>query len=147
MRIICVTKTAELRDRIRKLFSGQTSQADFEPNLDRVLERFETTAYDILLITSVAIREGEIDGLELLDVVRARSPGTQVLFLAEARDLKLAMSSLEVGAYQYATLPISDLPCLSGRWDRPHVRHENRPRREVSYAGGVQRHGDASDTR
>ena len=108
MKIICVAKTTELRDRIRKLLSEQTSQADFEPNLDRVLERFETTSYDVLLITSVAIREGEVDGLELLDVVKARSPGTQILFLAEARDLKLAMSSLKAGAYQYATLPISD---------------------------------------
>jgi len=108
VRIICVTKTSELRERLRRLFPTDASQVDYEPNLDRVLERFEETVYDILLISSVAVREGEIDGVEMLDVVSARSPGTQVLFLAEERDLKLAMSSLAAGAYQYATLPISD---------------------------------------
>ena len=108
MRIICVTKTPELRERLRRLFPTEASQVDHEPSLDRTLERFEDTAYDILLISSVAIRAGEVDGVEMLDVVSARSPGTQVLFLAKERDLKLAMSSLAAGAYQYATLPIGD---------------------------------------
>ena len=108
MRIICAAKTADLRERIRVLFPAEDVHVDFEPNLDRVLERFENASYDVLLITSVAVRAGEVDGIELLDVVAARSPSTQVLFLAEELDLKLAMSSLTAGAYQYAKLPIAD---------------------------------------
>jgi len=109
-KIICATKTNELRSRILQLFPNRDqTQVDLEPNLDRVLERFEKTSYDVLLITSVAVRAGEIDGIELLDVITARSPETQILFLAEERDLKLAMSSLAAGAYQYAKLPITDI--------------------------------------
>ncbi len=108
MQIICATKTADLKGRISRLFPDKNTRVDFEPNLDRVLERFEEASYDVLLITSVAVRAGEVDGIELLDIVTARSPSTQILFLAEERDLRLAMSSLTAGAYQYATLPIMD---------------------------------------
>ena len=106
--LMCVAKTPDLRNRLRRIFSGADLSVDFEPNLDRVLERFESHPYEVLLVTSVALKAGNVDGSELLDVILARSPGTKILFLAEQRDLKLAMSWLAGGAYQYAKLPIAD---------------------------------------
>jgi len=106
--MICVTKTPDLRNRLRRLFDTEGLTVDFEPDLHHVAERFEQVAYDVLLITSVALKAGCVDGAELLDVILARSPATQVLFLAEPRDLDMAMASLSVGVYQYAKLPIGD---------------------------------------
>ncbi len=76
--------------------------------MDHVLERFESESFDVLILTSSAFKGGEIDGVELLDVIAVNSPMTQVLFLVEGRDIRTAMLALKAGTYQYAKLPISD---------------------------------------
>jgi len=106
--IITVTKGVELADRIKGLFPERDIQVTRESSLDRVLERFENGSYDVLLVTSDAFKAGEIDGIELLEVIAEKSPVTQVLFLAEKRDIRIAMSALRAGTYQYARFPISD---------------------------------------
>jgi len=44
----------------------------------------------------------------LLEVIAAKSPSTQVLFLIEPKNIRLAMSALRAGGYQYAKLPVAD---------------------------------------
>ena len=80
----------------------------FEPSIDRVLERFERDSFDVLVISSAAFKAGRIDGIELVEVISAKSPSTQILFLAEEHDIKTAMSVLKAGSYQYAVSPIPD---------------------------------------
>ncbi len=46
--------------------------------------------------------------MEVLDLIAQNSPTTQILFLAEPEDIKVAMSALAAGTYQYAKLPMSD---------------------------------------
>ena len=106
--IIVVAKDAELARTIDRLFPEGSVQVSRESSIDRVLERLESRSYDVLLITSTAFKAGEIDGVELLEVISAKSPATQILFLAAKRDIRLAMSALKAGSYQYARLPIGD---------------------------------------
>jgi len=106
--IIAVTKGSELADRIKGLFPDRNVHVSRESSIDRVLERFEFDSYDVLIVTSAAFRAGDADGIELLEVIAEKSPVTQVLFLAEQRDIKVAMSALKAGTYQYARFPISD---------------------------------------
>ncbi len=108
MRIFSVSRGPELGHRLRELFGGRLARLDTSPDLDRVVESFERRSYDVLLIASPAVRDSDTDTQEILDVIKARSPETQVVFLAEARDLRLAMVFLNEGAYQYALLPVSD---------------------------------------
>jgi DNA-binding NtrC family response regulator len=108
VRIIAVARDGELANRIRELFAGDRAEVCRESTIDRVIERFESEPYDVLLITSAAFKAGEIDGIEMLEVIAAKSPGTQVLFLVEPRDIGIAMSALKAGTYQYAKLPIGD---------------------------------------
>jgi DNA-binding NtrC family response regulator len=90
------------------MFPEEDVHVSRESSIDRVLERFESESYDVLLVTSAAFKAGEIDGIEMLEVVAAKSPGTQVLFLVEPRDIRIAMSALKAGTYQYARFPMSD---------------------------------------
>lgn len=108
VRIIAVARDGELANRIRELFPEDRIEVCRESTIDRVIERFESEPYDVLLITSAAFKAGEIDGIEMLEVIAAKSPGTQVLFLVEPRDIGIAMSALKAGTYQYAKLPIGD---------------------------------------
>ena len=108
LRILAVSQNDELAKRIRHLFPKEQARVDFDQRLDRVPERFETAYYDVLLVTGAALRAGPNDGIDLLETIRSGSPGTQILFLAESRDLRTAMSTLKAGTFQYIKLPTGD---------------------------------------
>ncbi len=107
-RIIAVDTTAALAGRLRVLFADKKVDVHRESSIDRVLERFESEQYDVLVVTSAAFREGEMDGMQLLEIITANSPMTQIVFLVEPSDIGTAMSALKAGTYQYAKLPIDD---------------------------------------
>jgi len=108
LRIIAVATDRDFPGRIQRMFPEEDVHVSRESSIDRVLERFESESYDVLLVTSAAFKAREIDGIEMLEVVAAKSPGTQVLFLVEPRDIRIAMSALKAGTYQYAKFPMSD---------------------------------------
>jgi DNA-binding NtrC family response regulator len=108
IRIIAVDKTAQLAQRLGKIFAKDNVEVNRELSIDRVLERFESEPYDILIITGAAFKEGDIDGIGLLEIIAANSPMTQILFLVEPGDIQTAMSALKAGSYQYAKLPLGD---------------------------------------
>jgi DNA-binding NtrC family response regulator len=76
--------------------------------VEKQLERVEREPCDVLLITSVAFHAGHSDGIELLEVLSANNPRTQVLFVAEPEDIDVAMTALKAGSYHYAKQPIGD---------------------------------------
>jgi len=106
--IIAVEKKADLANRLTLLFAKDNIEVHRETNIDRVLERFESESYDVLVMTSAAFKGGRIDGIELLEVIAAKSPATQIIFLAESGDIKTAMAAIKAGTYQYAKTPIGD---------------------------------------
>lgn len=107
-RIMAVEKKADIAERLTGLLSKDHIEVHRESSIDRVIERFESEAYDVLVVTSAAFRAGRTDGIELLEIIAANSPGTQILFLAESGDIQTAMAALKAGTYQYAKLPIED---------------------------------------
>jgi len=108
IRIICVSKGGELPRRIRSVLGSDELTVISEPNMDRVLERFEEDLFDMLVITSAAFKGGRMDGEELIEVVTAKSSQTQILFIADDREIRRAMTALKAGSYQYAKAPVSD---------------------------------------
>lgn len=107
-KIIVVDKGVNLPNRLKSLFETSNVKIFCEPNIDRVLERFERDSFDVLIVTTSTFKSGQIDGIELLEVIAHNSPMTQVLFLVEKQDIHSAMSALKAGTYQYAKLPIGD---------------------------------------
>lgn len=107
-RIIAVDKKSDLTERLVRLLAKDRIEVHHEPSIDRVLERFGAEPYDVFVLTSDAFKAGQMDGVELLEVIAANSPATQILFLVEPRDIKTAMSALKAGTYHYAKLPIGD---------------------------------------
>ena len=58
IRIITVGKDTELAPRLRTLFAKDEIDVIRESSIDRVLERFESDPYDVLIITSAAFKAG-----------------------------------------------------------------------------------------
>lgn len=108
LNVIAVSRSVSIARRIERLFPKGRVYVTWEPNLDRVLGRFEKETFDVVVITSVAIKQEAIGGIELLEVITVKSPVTQILFLVESDDIDIAMSALRAGTYQYAKLPVED---------------------------------------
>jgi DNA-binding NtrC family response regulator len=108
IRILVVARSGEIGSRLNRLFRREKAVVASEPSLDHALERVETEFFNLILITSDAFREGKMEGMDLLEVLRERSPSTQILFLAHPWHLEEAMSALKAGSYQYMKLPVED---------------------------------------
>ena len=106
--LVTVSKTPDLAQRIESLRPRAVARVAHEPSIDRALERIESEPCDVLIVTGASARAGGVGGIELLDVVRARSPQTQVLLLVRKQGVRSALAAVKAGAYQYAKLPVSD---------------------------------------
>ncbi len=107
-RIACVDRTPQICTRIRNIFADLTIKLVFEKNLDRILERFEQQPFDVLILSSDAVKGAEVEGMEGLEIISANSPGTQILFLVRPKHISLARFALTAGSHQYSKLPIGD---------------------------------------
>lgn len=107
-RILVVGRSGEFASRLNRLFRREKAGVVLEPSIDHVLERMETEFFDVVLITSDAFQAGEVEGMDLLEVLRQTNPSTQILFLAHPWHLEDAMSALKAGSYQYMRLPVGD---------------------------------------
>lgn len=108
LKAIAVAKDKELAHRVERLFPNAHVRVRWERSLDRALERFETETFDVLLVTSAAFAAGEMRGVEAVEIIASQSPVTQILFLADPKDIGDAMSAMKAGSYQYARFPIGD---------------------------------------
>jgi DNA-binding NtrC family response regulator len=106
--IICIDADRVTKEQIERIFTEKPMRMTHEKTMTRVLEHFERERFDLLIISSSAAKGGELDGIEMLEVIAINSPATQVLLLINPKDVALAMSALRLGTYHYAKLPIGD---------------------------------------
>lgn len=107
-RVLCVDEGKELARRIENLFTDVSLRVFRESILGRVLGHFEEDIYDVLVLSSCAEDRGQSDYIEVMEVLAAESPATQVLMLINPEDIELGTMALEAGSYHYAKLPIED---------------------------------------
>ena len=106
LHILCVDQGCRLASQVAGLFPDKSVRVTLEKNIDRALELFEQSFVDVLILTSAVDSGDKMDGMELLEVITEKSPGTQILFLIQPGEFEMAMSALKAGTYQYATLPV-----------------------------------------
>jgi len=80
----------------------------WEPTLARVVDRFEVQTCDVLLVTGDVLASEEAEGSELLEVLSAECPVTQVIVLVEGSEVDMATEALKAGASHYGRLPMTD---------------------------------------
>jgi len=108
LNILCVEKTPGLARRVPGMFPEGSVRVTTEKSIDKVVDHFEQEAFDVLILSSAAQAGEDKDRIELLELITAGSPATQILFLVKPNQLRLAMSALKAGSYHYAKLPIED---------------------------------------
>lgn len=108
VRIICVDNGKLLADQVKNIFDEDEVLIAYERNLEAVVDRFERDWFDLMLFSGAVARNQQADALDVLELISAKCPQTQVLLFAAPGSLKFANQGLRAGVYHYATLPISN---------------------------------------
>jgi len=107
--IVCLDLQNDLFSQTKSIFKDVRGvQVHYRKSLEKVLELVEDDVCDVLLASSAVVRDGRSDWKEFVEVLTAKSPWTQVIFLIHPREIVLASRALKAGSYHYAKQPISD---------------------------------------
>jgi DNA-binding NtrC family response regulator len=68
----------------------------------KALERIDQKNFDVVVTD---IRMGEIDGMQVLDHVRMKSPRTRVIMITGYAMMELAREAMEKGAFDFISKP------------------------------------------
>ena len=140
IRIVCLDRHKELCRQAEDIFASDDGvKVVFERSLEKALDLVEHDVCDLLLVSSSMVRDGRTDWLEFLEVLTAKSPWTQVIFLINPREVALASKALRAGSYHYAKLPVSNeelkLLIEAALDSRPDVAFDSRAIRHNRPAG------------
>ncbi|MFT5088340.1 MAG: DNA-binding NtrC family response regulator [Candidatus Latescibacterota bacterium] len=108
IKILVVSQGVDIVQRMRALFAEASVEVSWEGRIARVLDLFERAFYDILLITDTIVKDGTVESVEVLEVLAAKCPATQVLFLVDPGNIDIVSTALQAGTYQYIKQPVSD---------------------------------------
>ena len=108
LKIICVDEGRDLARQVMNSFDKTDIELAYERSIDEVVDRFERETFDLMLFSSSVAQRQPDDALEILELISAKCPGTQILFFAHPGRLKMAHQALRAGAFHYSRLPVSD---------------------------------------
>lgn len=108
LKIICVDEGRDLARQVMNSFDKADIELAYERSIDEVVDRFERETFDLMLFSSSVAQRQPDDALEILELISAKCPGTQILFFAHPGRLKMAHQALRAGAFHYSRLPVSD---------------------------------------
>lgn len=106
-RIIVIDDEQDFLDSIRRgLLMGGFRNLELVSDSTRAKELFEMESprFDLALID---VRMPKINGVELLEYIKSRSPETECLMVTASNDAKTAVNCLKKGAYDYLIKPIT----------------------------------------
>src|SRR4030067_3098800 len=105
-KIVAIGGNGQISQRLENIFAGQPFKFFSEENLESLLERFKTEAFNIALLVSSACRKYQKEAfLQILDNLSRKNPLTRFVFLVEAEDIDFAMEAIKAGAFEYTKLP------------------------------------------
>ena len=108
LKIICVDEGRELARQVRRIYDESMLYLAYERTIEEIVDRFEYESFDIMLFSSSVTHRQPSSALEILEIITAKCPATQILFFAHPRRFKIANQALRAGAFHYSLLPVSD---------------------------------------
>nr|WP_028315112.1 sigma-54 dependent transcriptional regulator [Desulfatibacillum aliphaticivorans] len=108
LKILVVEASKLVFDQVRRIYSGQPTEIFLAKSLGHAFEQFEEMTFDILIISGSALRRNIDHSIDLLETISNNCSITQIIILAEKKDLTAASSALRTGSCQYSRLPIDD---------------------------------------
>ena len=102
-RVLVVDDDASIRETLELHFRGAGHEVATAASAEEALARV-ATADPMLVITDV--RMGGMDGIALLEMMRARRPDVDVVVITAFEDMRTAIGAMRAGAYDYLVKPL-----------------------------------------
>ena len=102
-RVLIVDDDASIRETLELHFRGAGHEVATASSAEEALARL-ATADPMLVITDV--RMGGMDGIALLETMRARRPDVDVVVITAFEDMRTAIGAMKAGAYDYLVKPL-----------------------------------------
>ena len=102
-RVLVVDDDASIRETLELHFSGAGHEVVTAASAEEALARL-ATADPMLVITDV--RMGGMDGIALVEMLRARRPDVDVVVITAFEDMRTAIGAMKAGAYDYLVKPL-----------------------------------------
>jgi len=125
-RILIVDDEASMREFLSIALGRMGYDTVTASSAEEAIERFEEGNWDIVL-TDIRMPDG-MDGVQLLETIKERSPDTQVILMTAYASLDTAVKAVQLGALDYVTKPFK-IEQIKSRLDRAleqrRLRSEN----------------------
>jgi DNA-binding NtrC family response regulator len=102
-RILVVDDDASIRETLELHFGGLGHDVATASSAEEALGRL--AAFDPMLVVT-DVRMGGMDGLGLLETLRARRPDIDVVVITAFEDMRTAIGAMKAGAYDYLVKPL-----------------------------------------
>ncbi len=103
-RVLIVDDDRQVREVLHEIFLSNGYKCQLATDGQEGLEAFRATRPPL---TVTDVKMPVMDGLEFLKTVRGLDPDAAVIMLTGVGDLKIAIESLKVGAYDFITKPVN----------------------------------------
>jgi len=104
--ILVIEDQRELREHLVELFRARGYEVDEAEDGEVAVELLEEREYDLVLTD---LRLGHrVDGLDLLDYVKQKSPDTEVIIMTAYGSVEGGVIAIQRGAYDYLTKPFRE---------------------------------------
>jgi diguanylate cyclase (GGDEF)-like protein len=114
-RVLVADDDMSIRTLIAEVLTDDGFDVTTAANGGEAWQKFEQQAYEIVLTD---IRMPVLDGLQLLERIRAKSPMTRVLILTSYASLASSVQALKDGACDYLIKPFENLEAVSAAVQR-----------------------------
>src|SRR5665647_2727252 len=86
----------------RRIFSDSVYVVDSAQSGFEALKKVDETGYDIILLD---VMMPKMDGLEVLQHVKVRHPGVDVIMMTGLSEIQTAVKAMKLGAFDYLSKP------------------------------------------
>ena len=107
--ILVVDDDAGLRDSFRLILDDDYEVIDV-PDGPRALEVVRSSQVDLVLLD---IRLPEMDGIEVLERIKAIDEGVEVILVTAVKTVRTAVAAMKLGAFDYLTKPFEEVELLA----------------------------------
>ena len=116
-RVLVVDDNEDIREVLGSFLTALDYQADVAFDGQQALELFKSQPYDVLICD---LQMPRLEGLPLLEQVKAIDPGAVVIILTGNATLETAVKAMRLGAYDYLLKPVEDMDAFSRLVERAY---------------------------
>src|SRR5580700_106648 len=128
-RVLVADDDVSIRTLIAEVLGDDGFEVTTAANGEEAWQKFEKANHDIVLTD---IRMPLLDGLQLLQKIRIKSPMTRVLVLTSFASVASSVQALKDGAFDYLIKPFESLDAVSRTVERAVLHIEAAREREAA---------------